>query len=178
MPLRHLCLWENEKHLSRDELTKRPQSTKWSHATWQLKDNTASNVHQTRKDGQSFSGLFEILTLFFRRCSPCLSSPGRSRILCLSCAWSRALLFHRKPASKPSSAGSESSMVHPLSSSPPLTACPRAACRLPDCLHSRCLCLVYPQEAHSCPRPFAISPLFLALTLADPHLHPDRARRG
>lgn len=40
-----------------------------------------------------------------------MSSPGRSRILCLSCAWSRALRFHRKPASKPSSAGSESSMV-------------------------------------------------------------------
>lgn len=69
---------------------------------------------KTRKDGQLVSGRFEILTLFFRRCSPCLSSPGRSRILCLSWAWSRALRFHRKPASNPSSAGSESSMV-PLS---------------------------------------------------------------
>lgn len=40
-----------------------------------------------------------------------MRSPGRSRILCLSCAWSRGLRFHRKPASTPSSAGSESSMV-------------------------------------------------------------------
>lgn len=78
--------------------------------------------HQTRKDGQSDSSRFEVLTLFFRRWSPCFSSPGRSRILCFSWAWSLALLFHRKPASKPSSAGSESSMVPLLLSvlEPPL----------------------------------------------------------
>lgn len=101
------------KHLSRDRLTKRLQSLhgEMSGLLKKKKKRPPFTRHQTRKDGQSDSGRFEVLTLFFRRWSPCFSSPGRSRILCFSWAWSLALLFHRKPASKPSSAGSESSMV-------------------------------------------------------------------
>lgn len=52
-----------------------------------------------------------VLTLFFLKCKPCFSKPGRSLIFCFSCTCSRALRLHRQVASSPSSAElSESSM--------------------------------------------------------------------
>lgn len=112
---------------------------------------------QTRKDGAS-----ETLTLFFRRCSPCFSSPGRSRILCFSWVWSRAPRFHRSPASTPSSAGSVSSMVSCVSASRSAACVPRPPPSSPR-----------PHQAHRL-RLLAMSPP-TPRTDTDPHLQPSRA---